>query len=150
MIISYRQDDDTVETVSSEDLSAVESAAIESVTGKDWSDIDSALRAQDPTAMRAILWAFRKRSQPTLRFSEFDVPRWRRRLKARLEYEEILDLVEALRRDAADDEEFEGLLRHMRALAHRPDDVDKAVAETGPKADQTVGEQQEPPEESAG
>lgn len=134
MIISYRQDDDTVEAVSSEDLSAVESAAIESVTGKDWSDIDTALRAQDPTAMRAVLWAFRKRQQPTLRFSEFDVPRWRRRLKARLEYEEIRDLVEALRRDGAEDGEFEAMLQHMRMLAHEPSEVDKAVAETAPKA----------------
>lgn len=134
MLITYTQDDGSVEAVSTDDLSAVEAAAIESCTGLEWSEVDAALRTQSPTAMRAILWAFRKRSAPTLRFSEFDVPKWRRRLKARLEYEEILDLVTALRRDQADEGEFASMLGHLRLLAHEPADVDKAVTETGPKA----------------
>ncbi|MGW1492560.1 hypothetical protein [Streptomyces sp. NPDC002402] len=133
MIVSYRREDATVEEVSTDDLSAVESAAIESVTGQEWGDVENALRTQAPTAMRAVLWVFRKRQQPTLRFSEFDVPGWRRRLKARLEYEEILDLVEALRRDSASDEHFDEMLGHMRTLAHDADDVAKAVTETAPK-----------------
>lgn len=134
MIITYTQDDGSVEAVSTDDLSAVEAAAIESCTGMEWSDVDAALRSQSPTAMRAVLWAHRKRQAPTLRFSEFDVPKWRRRLKARLEYEEILDLVTALRRDQAGEAEFDTMLQHMRRLAHDVADVDKAVSETGPKA----------------
>lgn len=133
MIVSYRHDDGTVEEVSTDDLSAVESAAIESVTGQEWGDVENALRTQAPTAMRAVLWVFRKRQQPTLRFSEFDVAGWRRRLKSRLEYEEILDLVEGLRRENASDEHFDEMLTHMRTLAHDVVDVDKAVAETAPK-----------------
>jgi hypothetical protein len=133
VIISYRQDDDTVETVSTDDLSAVEAAAIESCTGMEWAQVDEALRTQSPTAMRAVLWAFRKRQQPTLRFSEFDVPQWRRRLKARLEYEEILDVVEKLRRDGVSDDVFDTYLGHVRTLAHDQADVEKAVTETVPK-----------------
>jgi hypothetical protein len=133
VIVSYRHEDGTVEEVSTEDLSAVESAAIESVTGQEWGDVEGALRTQSPTTMRAVLWAFRKRKQPTLRFSEFDVAGWRRRLKARLEYEEILDLVEGLRRENSSEEHFDEMLHHMRSLAHDADDVDKAVTETAPK-----------------
>lgn len=134
MIITWTHEDGTVEEVSTEDLSAVEAAAIESCTGDSWDQIDAALRTQSPTAMRAVLWAFRKREHPTLRFSEFDVPRWRRALKARLGTEEILDLVDALHRDGTAEGDFEEMLGHMRSLAHDPADVDKAVADTGPKA----------------
>lgn len=133
MIVSYRQEDGTVEEVSTDDLTAIESAAIESVTGQEWGEVENALRTQAPTAMRAVLWVFRKRQQPTLRFSEFDVAGWRRRLKARLEYEEILDLVEGLRRENSEPEHFDEMLHHMRALAHDTADVDKAVTETAPK-----------------
>lgn len=135
MIVSYRHEDGTVEEVSTDDLSAVESGAIESVTGQEWSEVEESLRGQSPTAMRAILWAWRKRSVPSLRFSEFDLAGWKRRLKARLEREEIDDLVESLRQDTeADGDRFEEMLTHMRTLAHDPEDVDRAVAATAPKA----------------
>lgn len=137
MIVSYKHEDGTLEEVSSDDLSAIESAAIESATGLEWDDVERALKSQNPTAMRAVLWAFRKRGEPTLRFSAFDVAGWKRRLKARLEREEILDLVETLRKDKdkdTSDESFEEMLGYMRNLAHDPADVDWAVAETAPKA----------------
>lgn len=135
MIVSYRHDDGTVEQVSTDDLSAIESATIESATGMEWDDIETALRSQAPTAMRAVLWVFRKRQQPTLRFSDFDLPGWKRRTKARLEYPEILDMVEALTTNPeTTDEITERMAAHMRTLAHDPADVDKAFAEMAPKA----------------
>lgn len=135
MIVSYKHADGSVEEVSTDDLSAIESAAIESATGLEWDDVERALKSQSPTAMRAVLWAFRKRQEPTLRFSAFDVAGWKRRLKARLEREELLDLVEGLRKEKdPSDEEFEEFLGYMRTLAHDPADVDWAVAETAPKA----------------
>lgn len=135
MIVSYKRDDGTTEEVSTDDLSAIESATIESATDLEWDDVERALKSQRPTAMRAVLWVFRKRGEPTLRFSAFDVPGWKRRLKARLEREEILDLVEALREEKdPSDERFESMLGYLRTLAHEPADVDWAVAETAPKA----------------
>lgn len=135
MIVSYKRDDGTVEEVSTDDLSAIESAAIESATDLEWDDVESALKGQRPTAMRAVLWVFRKRAEPTLRFSAFDVPGWKRRLKVSLGREEILDLMEALRDDKdTSDEKFEEMIGYMRTMAHDPADVDWAVAETAPKA----------------
>lgn len=133
MIVSYRHEDGTLEEVSTDDLSAVESAAIESVTGQEWSDVELGLRSQAPTPMRAVLWCFRKRQQPTLRFSDFDVAGWRRRLKARVAYEELLDMCEGLRQQNPSDEYFEEMVGHMRRLAYDVTDVDKALTETAPK-----------------
>lgn len=133
MIVSYRQDDGTLLEVSTDDLSAIESSVIESATGLDWDDVDTALRHQAPTAMRAVLWVFRKRQQPTLRFSEFDLPGWKRRTKAELEYAEILDMAEALMKNAEDGEVIERMTEHMRTMAHDTADVDKAFAEMAPK-----------------
>jgi hypothetical protein len=135
VIVSYRHDDGNVEEVSTDDLSAIESATIESATGMEWDDIETALRSQAPTAMRAVLWVFRKRQQPTLRFSDFDLPGWKRRTKARLEYAEILDMVETLTTSPdTTDEITERMTGHMRTMAHDPADVDKAFAEMAPKA----------------
>lgn len=150
MIVSYRHEDGTVEEVSTDGLSAVESGAIESVTGQEWGEVESALRGQSPTAMRAVLWAWRKRSVPSLRFSEFDLAGWKRRLKARLEREEIDELVESLRQDAeAGDVDFEEMLNHMRTMAHDPQDVDRAVAATAPKVAGPVAVPAPGPKESA-
>jgi len=135
VIVSYRHEDGTVEEVSTDDLSAIESSVIESATGMEWDEVDSALRQQAPTAMRAVLWVFRKRQQPTLKFSEFDLAGWKRRTKARMEYPEILDMVEALvKNPESTDEVVERMTGFMRTMAHDPADVDKAFAELAPKA----------------
>lgn len=135
MIVSYKRDDGTVEEVSTDDLSAIESAAIESATELEWDDVERALKSQRPTAMRAVLWVFRKRAEPTLRFSACDVPGWKRRLQARLEREEILDLVKVLlEEEDLTDERFERMTDYLRTMAHDPADVAWSVAETAPKA----------------
>jgi hypothetical protein len=139
VIVSYRLDDGSVEEVSTDDLSAIESSVIESATGLDWDDVDSALRQQQPTAMRAVLWVFRKRQQPTLRFTDFDLPGWKRRTKARLEYPEILDMAEALvKNPEATDEVVERMTGFMRTMAHDEADVEKAFAELAPKGPATA------------
>lgn len=129
MIVSYTHEDGTVEKVSTDDLSTIESAAIERVTGHDWTEVERGLRVQDPTAMRAVLWTHRKRSNPPLKFSDFDVPKWKRRLIARLEREEIEDLVEELLRDNDKESEREETLHYLRKYAADPADVDAVVAE---------------------
>ncbi|AEM87090.1 hypothetical protein [Streptomyces violaceusniger] len=134
MIVSYTHADGTVESVSTDDLSAIESAVIESATGMEWDAVDTALRSQNPTAMRAVLWVNRKRSVPTLKFSDFDLAGWKRRTKARLEYPEICDMVEVLYRETREPEELDQMCGYMRTLAHEPADVDRALKELDPKA----------------
>ncbi|MFF3848050.1 hypothetical protein [Streptomyces sp. NPDC002328] len=135
MIVSYKQDDGTVEQVTTEDLSAIEAAAIEQAMGDTpWRRVEDMLRAQDPTAMRAVLWIFRRRAQPDLEFSAFDVPGWRRRLTARLERVEIDDVLNTLVAEAISTQEdaaIDAMLPHLRKLAASQDDVDAALGELG-------------------
>jgi hypothetical protein len=135
MIISYTQDDGSVERVSTDDLSAIEAAAIEEAMGDTpWRFIEDKLRGQDPTAMRAVLWAVRKRTEPDLQFSAFDVPGWRRRLTARIERPEIDDVLTNLVTEALaknEDSAIDAMLPHLRKLAHDQADVDAALNALG-------------------
>lgn len=135
MIITYRHDDGTTEQVSTDELSAIESADIEEVlNGTPWRQIEDQLRAQDPSSMRAVLWAFRRRQQKDLAFAAFDVPGWRRRLSARIERAEIDDVLESLVTEALannEDAAVDAMLPHLRKLAHQQSDVDAALDALG-------------------
>ncbi|MEV8245038.1 hypothetical protein AB0R01_14850 [Streptomyces rochei] len=134
MIVSVTQDDGTVERLSTDDLSAIEAARIEEAMGVQWRSIADLLRAQDPTAMRAIVWAFRRREQPDLKFTDFDVPQWRRRLRARIERPEIDEvlnniMIEALAKN--EDSAIDAVVPHLRKLADNRDDVAAALDDLG-------------------
>jgi hypothetical protein len=135
MIITHLQDDGTEYRVSSDDLSALEAAAIEEAMGNvPWRGIELRLQAQDPTAMRAVLWAFRRRDEPDLDFATFDVPGWRRRLKARIERAEIDEALTNTMREALaknEDSTIDVLTPHLRKLAENPADVDRALDDLG-------------------
>lgn len=132
MIVSYTQDDGTVERLSTDDLSAREAAAIEEALGDtQWQRVEALLQLQDPTAMRAIVWAFRKRETPDLKFDDFDIPGWRRRLRARITRAEIEDalnnmMVQALSTQA-EDTQIDMVAPHLRKIADDPADVDAAL-----------------------
>lgn len=130
MIVSYRNPEGGAEEVETDDLSAKESADIEVVTELEWTDVEDALRRQKPTAMRAVLWIFRRRATPGLLFSQCDVPGWKRRLSAKLNSDEVRDWIETLRADRDEDsEEFAELMVAVRTAAHESADVDKVLAE---------------------
>jgi len=135
VIIAYRQDDDSVERLSTDDLSALEAAAVEEAMGDvPWRVIEDRLRVQDPTAMRAVLWAFRRRSEPGLEFATFDVPGWRRRLSARIERAEIDEVLTNLMAEAMsknEDSVIDAVTPHLRKLADNRDDVDAALDALG-------------------
>lgn len=135
MIVSYTQDDGTVERVSTDDLSALEAAAIEeAMDDTPWQRVENLLRAGDPTAMRAVLWAFRRREDKELQFAEFDVPGWRRRLTARIERADIDEVLTNIMAEAlakSEDSAIDAVVPHLRKLAHNRDDVDKALDALG-------------------
>jgi hypothetical protein len=136
MIITYTPDDGPVERVSTDALSALEAAAIEEAMGEvPWRVVEDRLRGQDPTAMRAVLWVYRRRADPKLVFATFDVPGWRRRLRARIERAEIDDVLEGLLAEGlasgAEDAGIEAMLPHLRKLAEDQGDVDAALDALG-------------------
>ncbi|WP_432124065.1 hypothetical protein [Streptomyces sp. C10-9-1] len=135
MIVSYVRDDGSTETVSVDDLTALEAAAIETaMDDTPWRRVEDLLRAQDPTAMRAVLWVARRRQEADLAFASFDLPGWRRRLTARIEradIEEVLNniLIEALNK--SEDSAIDAVAPHLRKLAADPADVDAALDALG-------------------
>jgi hypothetical protein len=136
MLITYDKPDGTVEQVSTNDLSAIESADIEEVLdGASWRQIEDRVSDQDPTAMRAVLWVVRKREQPNLAFSDVDVPGWRRRLKARIERQEIDEVLQNLLAEdlakVSEDSAIQVMLPHLRKLAHDKTDVGAALEALG-------------------
>lgn len=135
MIITHTPADGTVEQVSTNDLSAIESADIEEVLGGTaWRVIEDRLRGQDPTAMRAVLWAARKRDDAALKFASVDVPGWRRRLKARVDREEIDEVLNNIVSEAlakSEDAAIDAMLPHLRKLAHDQTDVQAALDALG-------------------
>lgn len=138
MIVSFAHDD-RVEEYSTQDMATIESAEVERVTGLEWDDVETALKSQKPAVMSAIVWVFRRRQEAGLKWDGFSLPQWKRRLKARLEREEILDLLEGVRENLGQ-EQVEEAARQCRVLAHNPDDVDSVLAELAdPKARQGAG-----------
>ncbi|MEU7400707.1 hypothetical protein [Streptomyces sp. NPDC044948] len=138
MIVSFAHDD-RVEEYSTQDMATIESAEVERVTSLEWDDVETALKAQKPAAMSAIIWVFRRRQEAGLKFDGFSLPQWKRRLKARLEREEILDLLEGVRENVGE-EHVDEAARQCRILAHKPDDVDSVLAELAdPKGKKTTG-----------
>ncbi|WP_255951543.1 hypothetical protein [Streptomyces odontomachi] len=135
MIVSYRRDDGEVEQVSTEELSAIESADIEqALGGMLWREVEDRLRGQDPTAMRAVLWAARRRVDKNLTFADFDLPGWRRRLTCRIERAEIDDILDTIVVEAlgkSEDAAIESMLPHLRKLANDQADVDAALDALG-------------------
>lgn len=136
MIITYTPGDNLPEErYSTDDLSAIEAAAIEEAVGDvPWRRIEDLLRGQDPTSLRAVLWAFRRREQAGLEFSKFDVPGWKRRLKARIDRAEIDDVLSNLVAEAlanSEDAAIDSMLPHLRKLADDQADVDAALDAMG-------------------
>lgn len=135
MIITYKQVDGTEEKYSTDDLSAIEAAAIEGALGDvPWRGIEDRLRGQDPTAMRAVLWAFYRRVTPSLVFADFDIPGWKRRVSCRIERAEIDDVLTGLMQEALgknEDSSIDVMLPHLRKLAHDQADIDAALDALG-------------------
>ncbi|MGW4950672.1 hypothetical protein [Streptomyces parvulus] len=132
MIISFQHDGDATEQLSTDDLTAREAADIEAAMGgAQWQRIESLLQLQDPTALRAVVWIFRRREQADLKFEDFDIPGWRRRLKARITRAEIEDALTNLMLQAisskGEDTQIDLLTPHLRKLAADPADVDTAL-----------------------
>ncbi|MFD3483777.1 hypothetical protein [Streptomyces sp. NPDC058665] len=135
MIVTHTPADGTIEQVSTLDLSAIESAEIEEVLGGvAWRAIEDQLRQQNPTAMRAVLWAVRKRAAPDLAFASVDVPKWKMRLKARLERHEIDEILTNIMSEAlakSEDAAIDAMLPHFRKLAHDQGDIEPALDALG-------------------
>lgn len=133
MFLIYEPENGPAERYDLDDLAAIESEMVEQQTRLKWPAVLAELRDQGPTAMRAVLWTQHKRKTPTLRYADFDVPRWQRTLRVRLNREELAELHAAVVRGIPADDQ-EQAMAELRDLADDPADVDALIAGVGPAA----------------
>jgi hypothetical protein len=114
-------------------LRASEIQIIERTADARWADIKEGVKAGDIHALRVVVWAIRKRTEPALRFGDFDP--FEGELRSRLDAREVKAYAEALfeqYRENPDDlaEAFD----ELRDVAFDREDVETAIADvTAPK-----------------
>ncbi|MCL6733287.1 hypothetical protein [Streptomyces neyagawaensis] len=92
MIIIYTPDGGEPEHYDARDLLVSEASIVQRTIDMKWGEIQKGLEAEDLDSMRGIVWVLKKRSQPDLRFKEFD-PRVGE-MVTRMSRREVTDYVE--------------------------------------------------------
>ncbi|MEU9661932.1 hypothetical protein [Streptomyces chartreusis] len=72
MIVVYTPEDGEPEHYDATTLRVSEAAIVQRTVDMKWQEIALGLEQDDLDAMRGIVWVIKKRSQPTLRFGDFD------------------------------------------------------------------------------
>lgn len=155
LIIIYTPADGPREECDASSLRVSEASIVQRTVDMKWQDILSGLERDDIDAMRGIVWAIKKRAEPTLRFGDFDpgvtemtsrmdkgeVERWvdgaYAAVNDELTTEQVTRVLLARLPDVAADPE------HARALITEKSEAPKAQAEP-----ETATEAQESPDTS--
>lgn len=129
MIVIYTDPaDGAVHEYDADALTCGESDAISRAIDLPWPMMSQALRNQAPQAMRGIAWAWRKRAEPTLRFTHFDP--LIKSLKAKFADDDIPDFLAMLDRSKSfSPPEREQARDEVIAKAMDPDAARQIIAE---------------------
>ncbi|MFD5573975.1 hypothetical protein [Streptomyces cadmiisoli] len=114
-------------------LRASEIQIIERTADARWAEIKEAMRMGEIHALRTVAWVLKKRTDPTLRFSDFDP--WEGELRVRLDAREAEGYAQAfVAKYSANPEELAEAFDELREMAHDPADAEAAIAAaTAPK-----------------
>jgi hypothetical protein len=114
-------------------LRASEIQIIERTAGEPWGTIKEAISAGNLNAMRVVVWAIKKRSQPALKFAEFDP--YEGELYSRLDELETRGFAEAfVAKFAGEPEKLAEAFEELRESAETVEVADMVIAEvTAPK-----------------
>lgn len=125
MIILYRPEGGEEQQFDMRRLRTSEAQIIERTTDMKWGQIKVGVRDDDPTALRGVAWALLKRTQPSLRWSEFDpgVDELTSRFDAREVASYAAEIV------ALPEEKQAGAIAELKAFALDPAGVEAAVAD---------------------
>lgn len=143
MIVVYTPEVGEAEQFDVRKILTSEATIVANTVGVSWAQIKGALIEDDPGALRGIAWVMRKRTNPTLRFKDFDPPL--DELVARWDRREVGDYIAAAYQADATDEERADAFRILVNNAVDAEDaqaqVDAAAAEAdapkGPRAKKT-------------
>jgi len=114
-------------------LRASEIQIIERTADARWGDIKEAAAEGDIHSMRVIVWAIRKRTEPALRFGDFDP--FEGELRSRLDAAEVQSYAEyLLGKYGEDPDELAEAFNELRDVAFDREAADAAIADvTAPK-----------------
>ncbi|MGW7239739.1 hypothetical protein [Streptomyces sp. NPDC054804] len=136
MIIFYEPADGTPQRFEAGHgrLRASEIQVIERTAGEPWAKIKEQISDGNLNAMRVVVWALLKRSQPALKFGEFDP--FEGELRSRLDEREVRGFAEAFVAKFADEpEELAEAFDELRESAADAEVADRVIADvTAPKA----------------
>ena len=144
MIIVYTPQGGEREEYDAGTLRVSEASIVSRTVDMKWAEVQAGLGSEDLDAMRGIVWVLKKRSQPTLRFSEFDPGI--NEMVTRLDNTEVRSWVEeavatAARNPDVTPEDVATALAELPTAALDPDYARQVIAEltAAPKAPEHPG-----------
>ncbi|MEH0423118.1 hypothetical protein [Streptomyces sp. B21-083] len=161
MIIIYTPEGGEPERYDARSLRVSEASIVQRTVGMKWAEVKEGLSDEDQDAMRGVVWVLKKRSNPSLRFGEFDPGI--EEMVTRLDTREAADYIDGAFRLVGTEPEMTResvahALREMPQAADDPEHAERLIAELAkdPKdqEDQEVpgeeedGEPSEPPSPS--
>lgn len=130
-------------------LRASEIQIIERTADARWPDIKDGVRAGDIHALRVVVWAIRKRTEPALRFGDFDP--FEGELRSRLDAHEVKAYAEAMFEEYRENpDDLAEAFDELRDVAFDREYAEIAIADvTAPKDPASAPEPETPPTEAA-
>ncbi|MGJ5826071.1 hypothetical protein [Streptomyces ossamyceticus] len=133
MIIKYTPADGEPQTFDAGRLRASEIQIVERTADRRWAELKDAMGEGDVNAMRVAAWVVMKRTQPSLRFAEFDP--WEDEIRALLDERETSAFAEKLyAKYGSDPAELAEAFDELRDAAADREACEQAIADvTAPK-----------------
>ncbi|MGW6210933.1 hypothetical protein [Streptomyces sp. NPDC055109] len=157
MFIIYTPPGGEPEHYDARTLKVSEASIVQRTVDMKWQKILDGLQFDDLESMRAIVWVLKKRSNPSLRFGEFDPGVTE--MTTAMDKREVEAYVDNFLTAGSTDPDFtlevaaRILMAQLPSVALDPEHARRTIAEkTAPKAEtpsETEGEEKEPPTETA-
>jgi hypothetical protein len=124
-------------------LRASEIQKVESTAGANWRDVKEAMRLGDVNALRTVAYVIRKRSEPALKFGDFDP--FEDELRVRLDDREVRRYAEGFVEKYGDNpEDLADAFDELREAADNADVAEQAIADVTAPKDQAPAQEPEP------
>ncbi|MGW1609408.1 hypothetical protein ACWCQZ_08420 [Streptomyces sp. NPDC002285] len=142
MIIKYQPEGGDLEEFDAGRLRASEIQIAERTADRPWVDIKLGMRDGEIGALRVVAWVIKRRSEPSLRFGDFDP--FEGELRARLDAEEVRSYAKGMvERYGANPDELAEAFDELRDAAADREDAEAAIADATAPKDPAAAE--EPP-----
>lgn len=151
MIIEYTPEGGEPQQYDARSLRTSEASIAQRTTGMKWGEIEEGLDSDDPEAMRVIVWVIKKRSEPSLRYGDFDPLIGE--MTTRMDRREVTEYVENAFSVAETDsdvtrDDVVTILQRIVKVAADPEHAERLIAEMarGPKEPASEDAPEPPPQ----